>query len=241
MNGLDNISNKILEEAREQANAILADADRQAAEIKAKAAEDAQRELEEGRRAIEARRADLAEKARLSASLEHRRLLANARQEMIGQAFSAALDRLIHLPDEQYRHLLVSLAEQALADGEGGELLFNERDRAAHGEAVVSALNAKTLSGKITQVSGSVQEVVDTVRRGSLPTLGTIRESFRSAADGLSAGKLVSLSDDCAAIPGGVVIRRGKIELNCSLDVSVRMLSESMSFMVSQLLFPEGE
>ena len=240
MNGLDNISNQILNEAREQANAILAEADRQAAAIEAKAREDAQRELEEGRRAIEARRADLAEKARLAAALEHRRLLANARQEMIGQAFSTALDRLIHLPDEQYRRLLISLAEQALRTG-GGRAALNEHDRAAHGEAIVSALNTRTLSGKISQFSGSMQGMVDTVRRGSLPSLGTIRESFRSAADGLSNGKLVTLSEDCVPIPGGVVIRRGKIELNCSLDVSVRMLSESMSFMVGQLLFPEGE
>lgn len=241
MNGLDNISNQILNEAREQANAILAEADRQAAAIEAKAREDAQRELEEGRRAIEARRADLAEKARLAAALEHRRLLANTRQEMIGQAFSTALDRLVHLPDEQYRRLLIALAAQALSDGEGGELLFNEHDRAAHGEAVVSALNTRTLSGKISQFSGSMQGMVDTVRRGSLPSLGEIRDSLRSATDSLSNGKLVTLSEDCVPIPGGVVIRRGKIELNCSLDVSVRMLSESMSFMVSNLLFPEGE
>ena len=142
MNGLDNISNKILAEAEDQAKEILAGAERQAAEIADKTEADAARELAEGRRAIEARRADLAEKARLAASLEHRRLLATTRQELIGQVFSTALDRLIHLPAEEYRRLLILLAEQALADGEGGELLFNERDRAAHGDAVVSAINA---------------------------------------------------------------------------------------------------
>lgn len=63
MNGLDNISNKILAEAEDQAKEILAGAERQAAEIAEKSEADAARELAEGRRAIEARRADLAEKA----------------------------------------------------------------------------------------------------------------------------------------------------------------------------------
>ncbi|MBC8576437.1 V-type ATP synthase subunit E [Yanshouia hominis] len=242
MNGLDNISNKILSEAAEQAKEILADAERQAAEIAEKSEADAARELAEGRRAIEARRADLAEKARLAASLEHRRLLATTRQELIGQAFSTALDRLIHLPAEEYRRLLILLAEQALADGEGGELLFNERDRAAHGDAVVSAINAKLVSGKVSQVTGSVQGVMETVRRGGLPTIDSLKQSVKSAAEGLSQGRLglVTLAEDCAPIPGGVVVRRGKIELNCALDVSVRMLAESMAFEVSALLFPEG-
>lgn len=240
MNGLDNISNKILAEAEDQAKEILAGAERQAAEIAEKSEADAARELAEGRRAIEARRADLAEKARLAASLEHRRLLATTRQELIGQVFSTALDRLIHLPAEEYRRLLILLAEQALADGEGGELLFNERDRAAHGDAVVSAINAKLVSGKVSQVTGSVQGVVETVRRGGLPTIDSLKQSVKSAAEGLSQGRLVALAEDCAPIPGGVVVRRGKIELNCALDVSVRMLAESMAFEVSALLFPEG-
>lgn len=240
MNGLDNISNKILAEAEDQAKEILAGAERQAAEIAEKSEADAARELAEGRRAIEARRADLAEKARLAASLEHRRLLATTRQELIGQVFSTALDRLIHLPAEEYRRLLILLAEQALADGEGGELLFNERDRAAHGDAVVSAVNAKLVSGRVSQVTGSVQGVVETVRRGGLPTIDSLKQSVKSAAEGLSQGRLVTLAEDCAPIPGGVVVRRGKIELNCALDVSVRMLAESMAFEVSALLFPEG-
>lgn len=240
MNGLENISNKILTEAEEQARSILAEAERQAAELAAQTAEQAERELAAGRRSIEARREDLAEKARLAASLEHRRLLATTRQQMIGQVFSEALDRLTHLPAEEYRRLLISLTEQAIADGEGGELLLNEHDRAAHGEAIVSEINARLLDGKVSRVTNTVQGVVDTVRRGTLPTIGAIKESMKTAAEDLSQGKRISLADDCAPILGGVVIRRGKIELNCAIEVTVRMLSESMAFEVSDLLFPKG-
>ena len=72
---------------------------------------------------------------------------ATTRQELIGQVFSTALDRLIHLPAEEYRRLLILLAEQALADGEGGELLFNERDRAAHGDAVEMCIRDRLWTG----------------------------------------------------------------------------------------------
>ena len=47
MNGLDNISNKILAEAEDQAKEILAGAERQAAEIAEKSEADAARELAE--------------------------------------------------------------------------------------------------------------------------------------------------------------------------------------------------
>ncbi len=240
MNGLENISNKILAEAAEQAKSILAEAENQAAALTAETEKQAVQELEAGRRTIEARRADMAEKTKLTASLEHRRLLATARQELIGQVFATALDRLVKLPAEDYRRLLLHLAEQALADGEGGELLLNERDRAAHGEAVVSAINTRLVGSKVSQVTGSVQGVVDTMRRGELPSLDSIRASVKTAAEGLSQGKRITLADDCTPIVGGVVIRRGRIELNCALDVTVRMLSESMAFEVSELLFPEG-
>ena len=54
-------------------------------------------------------------------------------------------------------------------------------------------------------------------------------------------GAEVTLSADTAPIVGGLVIRRGKIELNCALDVIVRMLSEQAAFEVSNALFGKGE
>jgi vacuolar-type H+-ATPase subunit E/Vma4 len=49
--------------------------------------------------------------------------------------------------------------------------------------------------------------------------------------------KGVTLAPDSANITGGVIIRRNSIELNCALDVIVRMLSEETAFEVSSALF----
>jgi vacuolar-type H+-ATPase subunit E/Vma4 len=64
-----------------------------------------------------------------------------------------------------------------------------------------------------------------------------------AVVDALAArvkGRPLTLSDDCAAIPGGVVVRRGRVELNSALDVIVRMLSEEVAPEISRALFPQG-
>ena len=197
MNGLDNISNKIIAEAEQQAAKITAEAKLQAQDIIAKAEQQAAKEIAQGQASIDARVADMAEKARIAATLERRRLVATTHQKLISTVFSTALERLRDLPPEKYQKLLITLAETALADGQGGELILNAADRAAYGEAVVQQLNAK-------------------------------------------GGEAVTLSEESRNIPGGVIIKRGNIELNCALDVTVRMLSDSMANEVNRMLFPEG-
>ena len=53
-------------------------------------------------------------------------------------------------------------------------------------------------------------------------------------------GEKLSLAGDAADIRGGVVIRRGKIEINCALEVIVRMLQEEISGQVAACLFGKG-
>lgn len=197
MNGLDNISNKIIAEAEQQAAKITAEATLQAQDIITKAEEQAAKEIEMGQASINARVADMAEKARIAATLERRRLIAATHQKLISTVFTTALKRLRSLPPEQYQKLLITLAENALSDGQGGELILAADDRDAYGETVVKELNLK-------------------------------------------GGEPVTLSKESRNIPGGVIIKRGNIELNCALDVTVRMLSDSMANEVNRMLFPEG-
>ncbi len=80
---------------------------------------------------------------------------------------------------------------------------------------------------------------------GELMLNGADRAKFgetavREANKQLSGEKLV-LSERTAPIVGGVVIRRGQIEINGALDVIVRMLSEQEAYAVSGILFGQGE
>ena len=193
MNGLTNISNKILDDAKLKADAIMAEAGQGASTILTDSKKRAEAEVELLLKESAARCADVAEKGRLVTELEGKKLISNARQQMIALTFKTALDRLLALPEAEYRKLLVKLANDVLADGKGGEMLLNAKDRAAHGQALSEALDGKA-----------------------------------------------TLAADDAPIVGGLIIRRGKIEYNCALDVLVRMVSENVASEVSAALFPEG-
>ena len=193
MNGLANISNKILDDAKQKADAILAEAEQSAAKILADSKKRAEAEVTAVLKDSDARCADALEKARLVSELEGKKLLSNARQQMITLTFETALQRLLTLPEADYRKLLIKLANDVRADGKGGEVLLNAKDHAAHGQAL-----AEALSGRAT------------------------------------------LAADSAPIVGGLIVRRGKIEYNCALDVLVRMVSEKAAPEVSSALFPEG-
>ncbi len=198
MNGIEKISETIMADARQRADAILAEAAAAAAAIAKDGDARIARDVASAREAYEQRAVDIEEKSRLASGLEHKKMLAAQRQSLIGETFDKALDALVNLPDDRYRALLVKLASDALSDGLGGELLFNECDRKKHGDAVLAQLKDK--------VKGSI-----------------------------------TAADDLVPIVGGLVVRRGKIELNCALDVIVRMLSEQAAFEVSNALFGKGE
>jgi V/A-type H+-transporting ATPase subunit E len=197
MNGIENISEKILADAREKAAQVLTEAQEEAGEIRAQGEKNAAKEAASLQSALEMRMAQDAEKARMAQDLAQRMRLQMEKQSLVTEVFERALDTLLHMPEEPYRDLLCSLAVRAAGDGLGGELMLNKTDRERYGKTVVEEANKKL----------------------SQPLV---------------------LSDDTAPIVGGVVIRRGQIEINSALDVIVRMLSEQNAFAVSGILFGQG-
>ena len=63
-------------------------------------------------------------------------------------SFDRATELLVNLPEEQYVALLAKLAAGASVTGDE-EIVLNARDRAAVGEKVVAAANAKLSGGKL--------------------------------------------------------------------------------------------
>ncbi len=198
MNGIENISNRILDEAKEKARLILEEAGREAQRIEADGRAKADAELDIIRKAGSAKVADIEEKARLNSAMETRKIISAEKQALIQSAFDKALEHLLALPQDEYVELLAKLAANACADGQPGELLLSARDLAACGESVLKS------------------------------------------AKKLAPNTDLTLSSDTAAIRGGLVIRRGKVEINCALEVSIRMLQEEISGEVATCLFGKG-
>lgn len=221
MTGLEKIIDRIIEDAKEKARAIL-----EAAQNDCRAtAEKYAAEADDIRDAI----ADKAEKegeaviakARSAAAMTRRNLLLAARGALLDEAFERAKKEVRDADFGKYRELLTALLtsaliEQARAEDESVslgdevmtfdtfEVLFNAEDKEKYGSAVVEA-----------------------ARRAAAKHIGAER-----------ADKL-RLSDETADIDGGLILRYGDIEANCSLSMLMAGMREEAEQKVAAVLFAE--
>ncbi len=221
MTGLEKIIDRIIEDAKEKARAIL-----EAAQNDCRAtAEKYAAEADDIRDAI----ADKAEKegeaviakARSAAAMTRRNLLLAARGALLDEAFERAKKEVRDADFGKYRELLTALLtsaliEQAKAEDESVslgdevmtfdtfEVLFNAEDKEKYGSAVVEA-----------------------ARRAAAKHIGAER-----------ADKL-RLSDETADIDGGLILRYGDIEANCSLSMLMAGMREEAEQKVAAVLFAE--
>ncbi len=191
MNGLDKIHQRIEQDARAEIAAILSEAGKRA-EIAAAGYADQAAQMtadaaERRRLAGETRM----ERAKSGAEMEARQLVLGEKQRCIDEAFSLALERLRAMPPAEYASLLGALARQ---NGRGDEeLILSPADRAALGEAVLTAANGE--------------------------------------------GARFTLSSQTRELGGGVVLRQGPVEIDCSFPTQLGALRRACAGEVAQILF----
>ena len=130
MNGIEKITGRIEADAQEQAKAIAAEAEAKCAEIRADYDKQAQDQYW-----------DRVQRMGRLAEMEARKSVLALKQEMVDAAFAAALDKICTMPQADYVAYLAKLAAQAATTGTE-TLVFNAKDQAACGQAVVDAANA---------------------------------------------------------------------------------------------------
>lgn len=146
MNGIDKIIGRISGDAQTEIDAILAHAREQAEQI-------AQRSKAQG----ESEAADILDVGGrmprpaesgwpLWPSWSAGKPIWQPKQALINEAFEAARQKLLDLPQEEYVKLLAGLAVKAAPHGRG-QLIFSPADRARVGKAVVVADNEMLGSG----------------------------------------------------------------------------------------------
>ena len=149
MDGIEKITGRIAADGQKEADAILAEARRQAGEIAARYDAQAKKESEDivsrGRRAADERVERLAGVAKLDA----RKLELAAKQEMLKKAYDLALEKLENLPDDQAVALLARLAVEASSTGRE-QVILSQKDRARYGKAAVTRANEKLGEGRLT-------------------------------------------------------------------------------------------
>ncbi|NLY43770.1 MAG: hypothetical protein GX066_07350 [Clostridiaceae bacterium] len=142
MAGAEKIKDRILEEAHLQAQKNMEKAKREAYRI-----------MEDARREAYKRRAEIIERAHREAAEKKKRMIAiaelearkkrlQAKQEVVEEAFSKALNNIISLPENKYLSILEDLVVAAVTVGKE-EVILSERDRKRLGNSLVKAINKK--------------------------------------------------------------------------------------------------
>ena len=191
MKGTEKIIAHIRSDAKEQSDAILAQAEQQCASIRSDYEAQAKELYKERIRVGVNSCQDRVDRI---ARMEAKKGVLALKQQMVGEAFDKAFDMLVSMPEAEYTTFLAKLAAKASATGDE-EVVLNARDRAAVGEKVVSAANALIPNGKLT------------------------------------------LSADTGAFAGGLILRRGSVEANCTVELLIELARGEMSSDIAKVLF----
>lgn len=218
MNGIEKITDKILGEARETEKSLLANAEKEAAEIRSRYEEKIAACQSRTAARIERETADILSRAETSAENRVRNLLLEEKCRLLDEVYKKAYQTILTLPQEAYFAFLLGVAVHALneraesekrsreLDGEEGEKLpaleicLSGRDAPLYGQRLLSGLAA----------DGRVEEsLLPRVRLG---------------------GVLPSLD-------GGLILRCGELESNCSLAMLIAGEREAGESGIRAMLF----
>ena len=140
MTGIEKITARIQADAQQEIDAVLAEANRQAAEINARYAAQAKQAeaeiLEKSRQSA----AELRQRRNSSAQMDAKKQELAAKQALLDEAFQLAYEKLTQLPEGEYGDLLANLAVRASVSGKE-QLIFSQADRAAFGGKVTAKAN----------------------------------------------------------------------------------------------------
>jgi V/A-type H+-transporting ATPase subunit E len=223
MTGLSKITDKILDEARRDAAATLAQADaesaRIAAEYKARAA-DIESHLNAQARA---RAEEVVSRTRSGEATARKNILLKTRGEMIDRAFEVAEKELNALSGDARLELLEGLLTAAMSaewEAEQSRTEIYGDDIAQEGERVYEVL----LNPKDREHLGD--KVISNFKRRIV------------GKDMKDIAARVRLAKDTADIEGGLVIRVGSVEINASISSIIADLRPTLEARIEKILFP---
>lgn len=221
MTGLSKITDKILDEARREAAARLADADAECARINSEYKAKADRAVNALNAEAKNEAAQIVSRTRAEEATVRKNLLLKTQGEMIDKAFEIAEKELVSLSGNERLELLVGLLTALMAseweaeqtrdeiygDEDEGEriyeIMLNPKDREHHGEALINNFKRRIVGKDMGDIASRVV-----------------------------------LCKDTADIEGGLIVRVGNVEINSSVRSLVAQLRPALEAKVAKILFP---
>lgn len=227
MEGIEKITAKIAQDAQAEINALAAETDEKVKAIQTNAEHQAQQEaneiVEKGRNAAGERLQRLSS----ASQMERRKLELAAKQEVLGEAFSLALEKLCSLPEKEYIALLTKLVLEASSSGKE-QLIFSQKDRVTVGKQVVIAANEALVKGR----APALPEEVTRSKVGAL-----VDKLVHNTTNLVTGAGMLTLSEETRDIRGGFIMVDGDVEINCAFETLVRLQREQMEKKVADTLF----
>lgn len=227
MNGIEKITQRMEDDAQREINEVLTAARAQADELTRRSREQAEKESAAIVARGESAAAEREKRLESMAEMESRKLVLAAKQEVLDEAFSMALEKLCTLPDEEYIELLAALAVKAARTGRE-KVIFSQKDRNRVGKAVVTKANDALARKVAPKLPG---DLTDT-------KAGAILDKVVTGASAILAGTgMLTLAEETRPIKGGIILSDGDVETNCTFETLVRLQRENISGEVAKVLF----
>ena len=158
LTGLEKIIKEIMDEAMDEGEEIVSAATAEAGRILDKAKAESEKEVEEIRSAARIEVMDV-ERARDSTiELQRRQVTLRTKQEILNETLDAVMDRLRKFPDDEYFKLIIKLAAQSAAQGEG-TLYFGRGDIARLPADFEKSLNEAIGDGCTLKISTEARNI----------------------------------------------------------------------------------
>lgn len=149
MNGLENITKAIADEAAAQAESVLAQADEQCKQILNNAKLEAAAQADEINAAAEQKVNSIMESAESFCVLDKKNSELQARMDLINEVFEGAVKYLCKLPSDEYFSCINRLiAANALP--QNGSIIFNSKDLDRLPSGFMSMVSSKLSGGELT-------------------------------------------------------------------------------------------
>ena len=134
------IIDKIIADAEIVANGIIEQASNQVDEIMARASSDCYRYVYDAKHEQDVLKVDIAQRSETVAQLDSRKLILDAKSQILDEVFAKALEKARNLPKEKYKALIFGMLESA-QDGDVVIISAREKD-------IVTAASLKAFADK---------------------------------------------------------------------------------------------
>lgn len=182
---IDNITTKILSDAKDAADASLMNADKTKQEIINNAKSEAEVLIKSALEKAAKDAEDLKSRKISAAELQGRKMLLSAKQEAIKKSFGAVIEMLKTMPNQEYLNFLAD--EIVKIPNCEGTIILNAKDRQNIGDRLVKAVNDRLNAQKVVLGNGTTSASGGFVlKKGNIEINSTFETMIDSMKDNLT-------------------------------------------------------